>query len=55
MKRVMHILNYFAVLTIMVACSQQTKVEVPEPVEGPKDGASNDAVEPTAGPENLEQ
>ncbi len=35
MKRVMHILNYFAVLTIMVACSQQTKVEVPEPVEGP--------------------
>ena len=35
MKRVMHILNYFAVLTIMVACSQPTKVEVPEPVEGP--------------------
>ena len=31
----MHILNYFAVLTIMVACSQPTKVEVPEPVEGP--------------------
>ena len=30
----MHILNYFAVLTIMVACSQPTKVEVPEPVEG---------------------
>ena len=38
MKRVMHILNYFAVLTIMVACSQPTKVEVPEPcrsVAGP--------------------
>ena len=35
MKRVMHILNYFAVLTIMVACSQPTKVEAPEPVEGP--------------------
>ena len=35
MKRVMHILNYFAVLTIMVACTQPTKVEVPEPVEGP--------------------
>jgi tetratricopeptide (TPR) repeat protein len=31
----MHILNYFAVLTIMVACSQPTKVEAPEPVEGP--------------------
>ena len=31
----MHILNYFAVLTIMVAYSQPTKVEVPEPVEGP--------------------
>ena len=31
MKRVMHILNYFAVLTIMVACSQPTKVEAPEP------------------------
>ena len=27
----MHILNYFAVLTIMVACSQPTKVEAPEP------------------------
>ena len=38
MKRVMHILNYFAVLTIMVACSQPTKVEAPEPcrsVAGP--------------------
>jgi DNA-binding CsgD family transcriptional regulator len=38
MKRVMHILNYFAVLTIMVACSQPTKVESPEPcrsVAGP--------------------
>ena len=34
----MHILNYFAVLTIMVACSQPTKVEAPEPcrsVAGP--------------------
>ena len=38
MKRVMHILNYFAVLTIMVACSRPTKVEAPEPcrsVAGP--------------------
>lgn len=38
MKRVMHILNYFSVLTIMVACSQPTKVEAPEPcrsVAGP--------------------
>ena len=38
MKRVMHILNYFAVLTILVACSQPTKVEAPEPcrsVAGP--------------------
>ena len=35
MKRVMHILNYFAVLTIMVACSKPVKVEVPELVEGP--------------------
>lgn len=34
----MHILNYFAVLTILVACSQPTKVEAPEPcrsVAGP--------------------
>ena len=38
MKRVMHILNYFAILTILVACSQPTKVEAPEPcrsVAGP--------------------
>ena len=38
MKRVMHILNYFAVLTILVACSQPTKVKAPEPcrsVAGP--------------------
>ncbi len=35
MKRIIHILNLFAVLTIMVACSQPTEVEVPEPVEGP--------------------
>ena len=36
MKRIIHILNLFAVLTMMVACSQPVKVEVLEvSVEGP--------------------
>ena len=35
MKRCLHILSIMLALTMLEACSQSTKVEVPEPVEGP--------------------
>ena len=34
-KRCLHIVNLMVGLAMLVACSQQTKVEVPEPGEGP--------------------
>ena len=35
MKRCLHIVSFLIGLAMLVACSQPTKVEVPEPVEGP--------------------
>ena len=34
-KRCLHIVSFLIGLAMLVACSQPTKVEVPEPVEGP--------------------
>ena len=34
-KRCLHIVSFLFGLAMLVACSQPTKVEVPEPVEGP--------------------
>ena len=35
MKRCLHIVSLMVGLAMLVACSKPTKVEVPEPVEGP--------------------
>ena len=35
MKRCLHIVSFLVGLAMLVACSKPTKVEVPEPVEGP--------------------
>ena len=35
MKWCLHIVSFVVGLAMLVACSQPTKVEVPEPVEGP--------------------
>ena len=35
MKWCLHIVSFLVGLAMLVACSQPTKVEVPEPVEGP--------------------